>query len=61
MKLSADLSSIPERQLHRKRGADNELYYNVDFDIEMTCYSASTKFTLIYEGKEYHTVTAEYV
>lgn len=42
-------------------GEDGDLYYKVNFDIEMTCYSARTGFALIYKGKKYETVTTEYV
>ena len=42
-------------------GKDGMLYYKVNFQIQMTCYSAYTKYELIYNGVNYGLVTAEYV
>ena len=61
MEVKANLSSIPEDQFDVELGEDNHLYYKVNFDIEMTCYSARTGFALIYKGNKYETVTTEYV
>ena len=61
VEVRANLSGIPEDEFDLEPGADNDLYYKVNFDIEMTCYSATTGFALIYKGKKYETVTTEYV
>jgi hypothetical protein len=59
--LEADLSHIPENQLHRQKGADGKLYYVVSCVIEAVYLSASTQYTLLYNNQRYSTVTAEYV
>ncbi|KAK3990725.1 chaperone protein DnaK [Cladorrhinum sp. PSN332] len=58
--LLAGLSSIPEPLLPRMRGFDGNLYYAVPFKIEVVFLSATTEYTLIYEGKRHGKVTAEY-
>ncbi|KAL1615853.1 hypothetical protein SLS56_011655 [Neofusicoccum ribis] len=61
-KLKADLSGLDESDLFREQGADNQLYYKLDFDIEMKCHSASISYTLLYKEKRYHKlVQADYV
>lgn len=40
---------------------DGKRYYEIHGAIEATFYSASTKYVLLYQGKRYDTVTAEYV
>ena len=59
--VKADLSQIPLAAFPKTTGADGRPYYIVDFKIEITYYSAYTKFELIYDGKNYGPVAAEYV
>lgn len=61
VKLDTDLSMIPESSLDRHFGKDNKEYYRCDWAIEMTNYSASTKYEMVYKGVRYSAVTAEYV
>ncbi|KAI9856327.1 MAG: hypothetical protein M1813_009163 [Trichoglossum hirsutum] len=61
VKLTADLSKIPYLSFKQKQGTDNKMWYVVEWEIRMTCYSAETKYSLVYNGVEYDTVTAEYV
>ena len=61
MELNVDLSTVPEESLDRSKGADGELYYRCDYEIEVTHYSASTRYGLVYKGIKYNTVEAEYV
>ncbi len=61
MELTVDLSTIPEETLNRDKGKDGNLYYRCDYDVEMTHYSASTRYELVYKGIKYNTVEAEYV
>lgn len=61
VKLKADLSYIPESSIEKQYGEDNKQYYYLDWAIEMTTYSASTKYEIEYKGVRYATVTAEYV
>ena len=60
-RLTADLSCIPTGELERRRGKDGRDYYVVYYDIEMTYYSACTKYALVYKGVRYDSVSAEYV
>lgn len=60
-RLTADLSCIPVGELSRKIGRDGLEYYVVYYDIEMTYYSAHTKYCLVYKQVKYDSVTAEYV
>ena len=39
----------------------SKIFYRIRGAIEATFYSASTKYVLLYQGKRYDTVTAEYV
>ncbi|KAI0095718.1 hypothetical protein GGR51DRAFT_569345 [Nemania sp. FL0031] len=59
--LTANLSSIPDDQIDQRLGVDGRMYYYLDFTIESVYHSASTEYTLIYKGKRYDTVEAEYV
>lgn len=61
MKLTADLSCISEEDLERRWGEDDREWYHCSYTITMTNYSASTKYALVYKGKEYDSVKAEYV
>lgn len=49
--LTADLSKIPIASLHKEQGQDGKLYYDIEFQIEVTYLSASTKYEFIHEGK----------
>ncbi|KAM7213914.1 chaperone protein DnaK [Rhypophila decipiens] len=59
-RLNADLSHIPEHLLEKRQGADGRIYYKVRCQIESVYLSASTQYTLIYDGQRYDSVTAEY-
>ena len=60
-RLTANLTCIPTEDLGRKTGKDGHEYYVVYYDIEMTYFSAHTKYTLVYKQVRYDSVTAEYV
>lgn len=59
--VEADLSHIPENMLRRRKGQDNQMYYELSCKIEAVYLSASTQYTLLYNGQRYNSVTAEYV
>ncbi|KAB5583554.1 hypothetical protein GE09DRAFT_946950 [Coniochaeta sp. 2T2.1] len=59
--VEADVSHIPEHELRRRRGSDGLLYYELSCKIEAVYLSASTQYTIIYNGVRYNSVTAEYV
>lgn len=60
-RLTADLSCIPVSELVQKLGKDGKKYYVIYYEIEMTYYSAQTKYCLVYKQVKYDSVTAEYV
>ncbi|RWA06849.1 hypothetical protein EKO27_g8246 [Xylaria grammica] len=60
-RLTADLSSIPDEKLDKRMGADGRMYYYIPFEVEAIYRSAWTQYTVIYKGKRYDTVSAEYV
>ena len=60
-RLTADLSCIPTGELQQKVGKDGKAYYVVYYDIEMTYFSAHTKYSLVYKNVKYDSITAEYV
>ncbi|KAL8645496.1 MAG: hypothetical protein Q9226_007276, partial [Calogaya cf. arnoldii] len=57
-RLTADLSCIPANDLAQKTGKDGRQYYSVHYDIEMTYYSAHTKYAMVYKNVKYDSVTA---
>ncbi|KAG8669583.1 hypothetical protein FPOAC2_08917 [Fusarium poae] len=59
--VEADVSHIPENQLSRRQGSDGQWYYELNCKIEAVYLSASTTYTLLYNGQRYNTVTCEYV
>ncbi|KAI0018183.1 hypothetical protein F4780DRAFT_781615 [Xylariomycetidae sp. FL0641] len=59
--LVADLRSIPEDQMHKSRGLDGRMYYDLEFQVEAIYRSGLTEYTLIHGGQRYDTVSAEYV
>lgn len=59
--ITADFSNIPTWKFALQVGKDGLSYYKVDFEIQMTCFSAYTKYELIYKGVNYGPVAAEYV
>ncbi|KAL2255158.1 hypothetical protein VTK26DRAFT_3981 [Humicola hyalothermophila] len=60
-RVEADLGGIPEEKLQRRRGCDGQWYYELNCKIEALYLSASTQYTLLYNGQRYNSVTAEYV
>ena len=46
--VTADIHSIDPDLLKQEEGADNQMYYVMDFDIEMRCSAAKLEFTPIY-------------
>lgn len=58
---TADLSLIPLAKFPIVVGADTKRYYKIVFDIEVTYFSAYTKYELIYQGKNYGAISVEYV
>jgi len=61
LELKAEISSIPLAELNIERGEGGQMWYKLDFDIEMTCMSGSLHFTIVYDGKKYDTVRQEFV
>jgi len=63
VELRADLSHLNERDLRNSvvTLADGEKWYCIKAAVEATYFGASTKYVLLYRGKRYDTVSAEYV
>jgi len=59
--VSADLGRIPTNRIPQQNGADRQRYWIINFEIEVTYYSAYTKYELIHDGVNYGLVAAEYV
>ncbi|KAL5602974.1 hypothetical protein FOBRF1_010507 [Fusarium oxysporum] len=59
--VEADVIHIPENQLRRRKGCDDQWYYELNCKIEAVYTSASTSYTLIYQNQRFSTVTCEYV
>ncbi|KAL5608920.1 hypothetical protein FOVSG1_003601 [Fusarium oxysporum f. sp. vasinfectum] len=59
--VEADVNHIPENQLRRRKGCDDQWYYELNCKIEAVYTSASTSYTLIYQNQRFSTVTCEYV
>ncbi|EXM07044.1 hypothetical protein FOIG_03642 [Fusarium odoratissimum NRRL 54006] len=49
--VEADVIHIPENQLRRRKGCDDQWYYELNYKIEAVYTSASTSYTLIYQSK----------
>jgi len=59
--VKADLSRIPERDLRKEMGSDGREYYVIHYEVEITYYSAYTKYELIYNDANYGLIATEYV
>ncbi|KAI9836586.1 MAG: hypothetical protein M1819_001218 [Sarea resinae] len=59
--LRGDFSCIPADKITQRRGEDGVMWYVLDYAIAMTCYSAHTKWELVYNDVKYAAVTAEYL
>ncbi|KAL8789358.1 MAG: hypothetical protein Q9195_006885 [Heterodermia aff. obscurata] len=57
----ADFKRIPTSSFPTSVGKDHVHYYRLWYDIEITYFSAYTKYELIYDGKNYGPLHAEYV
>ena len=60
-KLNPILSQIEQYRIPTCRGADDELYYTIDYQIHAMYHSAHCEYTLWYEGRNYGSVKADYV
>lgn len=61
VKLTADLSRVPLPLFPIRTGRDDEQYYILNFQVEITYLSAYTKYELIHNDVNYGAVAAEYV
>ena len=61
VKLQVDTSQIPAYVIKQTVGADGVSYYKLSYQIQVTHYSAYTKYELVHENVNYGSVTAEYV
>ncbi|MCJ1230796.1 hypothetical protein MMC12_007470 [Toensbergia leucococca] len=59
--VDADLQRVPVADFPTKTGADGYLFYEIGVAVEVTYYSAYTRYELIHNGVNYGAVTAEYV
>lgn len=57
--LTVDLTSVPTQKLKQNRNNFNALYYDVEFDIEISATS-SLEYSVSIDGTRYGGVTASY-
>jgi hypothetical protein len=46
-----DVKDLPDDAFEMKIGEDDEMYYVICYQIDVTYLSASTKYELVYRGK----------
>lgn len=61
VELNADLGIVPSKKFPQKKSRTGNSYYVVDFQVEVTYFSAYTKYELIHDNINYGAVSAEYV
>ena len=61
VKVTADLSRIPQKRIPQVEGADGQMWYKAAYQIQITYYSAYTTYELLYGGVNYGRVASEYV
>lgn len=61
VELKADLSVVSAEKFPQKRNRSGIPYYVVRFQVEVTYFSAYTKYELIHDNINYGVVSAEYV
>jgi hypothetical protein len=49
-RLNVKIGDLPENALDIKFGKDGKLYYVLDYSVEVTYQSASTKYELVHKG-----------
>ncbi|KAK2753355.1 hypothetical protein FQN55_003484 [Onygenales sp. PD_40] len=59
--LNYNLSSIPRSKFKRKAGFHGEDYYEVEYSVDVTYFSAEMKFELVCQGEKYGSVTAKWL
>ncbi len=61
VKIKANLDSIPTNGIPVQKGADGEDYWLLEFQIQVTYYSAYRTYELFHNDINYGSATAEYV
>ncbi|OCL09088.1 hypothetical protein AOQ84DRAFT_339451 [Glonium stellatum] len=61
VRLKVNVDDLPPDAFNIRIGKDGEMYYVIEYSVEVTYQSASTNYVLVYEGNRYGSVTAEYV
>jgi len=61
MELKADVKKIPVAEFDQLPGEQGEMYYKLDFEIEMVFRSGCFNFAIVYKGKTYDTVKQHFV
>ncbi|MCJ1269841.1 hypothetical protein MMC22_009734 [Lobaria immixta] len=61
VELNADFGLVPKQKLLQKVNPNGVPYYEISLQIEVTCFSAYTKYELIHDNINYGAVSAEYV
>lgn len=60
-RLEVPLYRLPKKSFEIRHGQDGQQWYIIDFALRATCHSAETYYDLMYKGKNYGRVIAEYV
>lgn len=61
VELNADLGVVPEEKISIRYSPFGVPYYKVAFQVEVTYFSAFTRYELIHDNVNYGPVSAEYV
>lgn len=61
VELNADFGLVPKEKFLQFANPNGVPYYEISFQIEVTYYSAHTRYELIYDNINYGAVSAEYV
>lgn len=59
--LKANLGKVPIKQFPKFTGKDRAKHYKIIYEVHITYLSASMKYELVHNGKNYGAVEAEYV
>lgn len=54
------IADLDDDAVPKKKGDNDEEFYVIDFDIQMTLHSANLTFALLVKGKKYHELSLDF-